>query len=671
MQHLRNVLDGKSTDKLDRRQLGDIVRTTNSYTTWSERAKATLYISEALKKDKIQADDLLVASIPEVRAVSDIILVSLAFRAGANRNLYVMTPEIGSAHVMVYAVTSMKAKETDIKAIILILYVLMIMGSQSVSNAFDQSRLDQSGLQVGDDVQDRALLDCVVKTLGSGAVSVTSVMGPGPRASSPRPMSVQDWLTSQGLETPTNLDRLRAESPQMVATIGTICDIPELAYARIADVEPGPPRGDLASPRDLTPLQTAQRLSGSGVIIPSLKVACAARATKILQEYTINSGLRVSHVDHGMYVGLTETIELYNLEAMVRFLELGQTATYFTINLLVLNLRKAGLDSDLTLISLYQAMLMECVSRGAELDVEQMAVISMTSSPIAQAILQIHSQPMWLKACAVPSGPVTDGLKSLGFNLGLDYTVSKPELCAQLRRFAEADPVALKESAVLRQKIRVGTGVSTISEFVGGTVPSVQCENKTALQRDPFAYNDATMMFYRDHDDLVWCFTSDTFESLIANPVNPHKPTADPLPKTFIDELKVRLDLMRRLGIPVSTPVSTAEAIDSLAKRDEVSTRDSDFIVTTIEQSGRLAGIELGTIRRLSREQMHQILAMINMDQPMMEMMTDRHRLITFSRAAYTVIKYQPAMATTFFAGLSAQARLIPVRRVVDCEVVG
>lgn len=665
MQNLKSILDGKRDTELNKLEILDIVRTFNSYTTWPDRSRGTLYISEAMKRSRLNPNSLLTVAIPEIKSVSDTILVTLALKNGANRNLYVMTPSIGSAHIMVYTVAMMKDKGTDIKAIILVLYILQIMGSQSVSNAFDMNSgevLGEDKLSTPDTSKDADLLDSVARSLGPGApAGFKQRTFSGAVAQTGKPTTpVQEWLVSQGMGPFNNLqesiDKLKAESPEVLSTIGNICDRPDLAYSRIAEAPkvllPIPQQvssSTRVSPQGSNALQTAQQLSEAGIIVPSLRVACAARSPSIIGSFKFNSGMRLANMERGAYIGLTESIDMYSLEAFIHFLNNGQTATYFTINKLVLSLRRAGLVNDVTLMTLYQSMLLEAVSRGAELDLEQMSIISTTSGPIAQAIVNQHSQPAWMKMCVVPTGPVPDALRTLSFNLGIEYTASKQEICSKLHKFAEADPQALKESAILKQKIRTGAGVSTISDFIAGTVPNVSCQNKTNLQKDPFTYNDATMMFYKDSDNFVWCFTSDTYEALIANPYNPHKAGKEQLPAEFVEQLKLRLQLMKRLGIPVANPVSTTEAIDSLFKPDEIGTQNSEYIVNTIDQSGVFGGIPSGSMKRLTRRQMQQALTSIGMEQDFPEFMTDNHRLITFSRAAYTVIKLQPDKSKVFF----------------------
>ncbi len=668
MNVLRSILDGKRVDALSQSETRLMVQECAASRTLVERARQHLYVLKGLQRKIIAPDVLLPIAISEVKSTADLTMVALALRFGANRNLYLMTSSVGAAHIIVYTVVTLKGLGRDTNLILSVILVLMIMGSQTISPAFDQSgRTEEKTAPPGGMAPvDTNFLAGISEAFGStprlplptetpGRGLVPSIAGPyrgelgslTAAPSSPEELrtpvapkaliSVQDWLRSQGLppfadDITKTLSGLKKE---VRIALGTITDRPDVAI--------------IASP-------------GGVETLPNLEDVLAARATQIIKQYPTTKGMRIATQERGEYIGLVLSVEAMNSDAFIHFVDLGLAVTYFTINRLVLQLRSAFREGDTVMTTELQTMLQYAVDRGAFLDMEQLAIISTTDDALAQSILAVYRQPQWKKVCAGPStAAVPDSLRTLAFTIGLDSGASKERLCASLLSLSEADVVSLKNAAILRQKARAGSEVSTISEFISGSVPSVSCSNKTVLQQDPFEYNDAYMTFYKDNGGQVWCFTSNMYESLLATPVNPY--TSEPLPERFQSQIRTHLDLLRRLGISPSNPMAVTTAIDSLSKPDDVSGTESAYIVDTILQSARVAGIDSARIQRLTPAQMNTVLATIGMDRAELTLkgadgryvMTPDHQFITFCRAAYHAIKLQPDQARIFFNNIKLQ----------------
>jgi hypothetical protein len=612
MQQLSNILAAERMEEFTKREIHDLVREYHAATDWPLRAKIGFYLDECLQRGKINPDRLLITAIPRVTTFHDLIPIRLALKAGANRNMYIMTPGVGRVHLLIFAVTTLRAHRATPRALDLVLLLLVLSGSHSSAHAFDQN----SELLEG--------------SCGQGSTS--SRYPAGDRS----PGSVQRWLVSQGLNPMLDimclLDHLRRENPRDAIALGTIAD-----------------RVDLIPP------------AGS---VPNFRLACMARATNILQTYQVSPESPLTSYDRGTYLGLREAIDLYSLDGYVRLMDLGYLPTYFTMNQLVMGLKVAGQVRDRATMGLVQAMLQESISRGISLDLEQLAVISNTSESIAQVILQQYQQPLWIKACTIPRGPVPEPLQRLAFNLGLKSN-DKGLVCQQLQQLSEADPSALKSAAVRRQRLRVSTNVSTLTNFVGSDRPPLAvCQNRTTLQQDPYLYGDVTMAYYQDAEGLVWCFTSDNYEALIANRTNPYKAGGELLPLEFIDELRLKLRQLRRLKINVSQPVASDVAIDALTQVDLVTNAESEAIVAAILSTAAYAGIT--TLGQLSPEQMFQALSAIMMEQRYLELMTPNHRLITFCRAADFVLQQELSLTPLWNI-----VRMFPmVTRYAGCPVV-
>jgi hypothetical protein len=226
-------------------------------------------------------------------------------------------------------------------------------------------------------------------------------------------------------------------------------------------------------------------------------------------------------------------------------------------------------------------------------------------------------------------------------------------LCGQLRSLSQSDPTSLKQAAVERQRLRLSSEIGNIADFVSG-VPSLTCHNKTALQKDPLEYGNATMAFYQDTDENVYCFTSDMYQSLIETSINPHRAGRIELPERFVDTLKSNLQILKRFGINPSKPVSIVEGIDALSENDSINSVETDYIINSIITTAKVPGINEATLRKITADQMIIILRSIDMEQPLLEELTSSHRFSTFCRAAYMIIKLQPQKAITFFNTMAA-----------------
>src|SRR5262249_21155172 len=134
------------------------------------------------------------------------------------------------------------------------------------------------------------------------------------------------------------------------------------------------------------------------------------------------------------------------------------------------------------------------------------------------------------------------------------------------------------------------------------------CRNKALLPNDPLDYNDIDLAYYRDDQGAVWCFASDTFDSLLENGVNPYNNTV--LPNSFIEELRYRITILKRLGIDATAngiyvsriPTTFARSIDSLTAKDTISEKTSGAYLDNFIRLANQNGISSETIRTLSKD---------------------------------------------------------------------
>jgi hypothetical protein len=648
MNTLKNKLNGKSDEPIRPEEIQDLVSEINRFSTVISKSKANLYLLRGLQRRLIHPDVLLSASIAECRTNAGLVPIALALRSGANKNLYLNTPSIGPAHVMVYTVSTLRDAGCPIQLINSVCLVLIQMGARTVSPAFDQGgNKVEIGNRDGEQFDTGFIKSIAVNLLPREASSpanlfTKSSVGAFGRVST---ISVQEWFRSQGLsdysspeEVIMNLDK------ESRLIIGTICDNVKLAYP------------------DGTVFESVVTPTHPTLLVPSFDDVLLNRAVNVGKALPLTPGLKISSEEHGENFAIGRCVDTGFTELFKHFLDQGLMVSYFTVTRICLLLKESFAMKDLIFVEELQTMLLYAVSRGINLDLDQMSLISTTNDDIAQMILNEYRQPYWRKICTGPQNvEPTKALQSLSFAL-LGQNVgemTKAALCTQLHNLSQADPEALKHAAVERQRTRVSSIVASVQDFVGNK-PVVTCRNKTVMQTDPFAYNDAQMSFYADRQGAVWCFTSDMYEGLVSRPINPH--TNQELPIPFQHQLRSQLELLKQLGISTTAaPMSISEAVDNLNLDDDITNKNSQFIVETIIKTGVAIGISESKLRSLGVDQMNAVLATIGMKQPYLPLLTPTHAFTVFCRAAYVAIRSNSNISKTFFLDVTLQNSAPPV----------
>jgi hypothetical protein len=568
MQYLREILDGKRTESLTVEETRLIVQESNALKTYTEKAKYNLFIIEALKLGKINSDELFKNVVFEIRNINDITPAIIALKNGANPNVYIRTKRHGIMHVLAYLIVLLRSKQVNHNLIAYIVLILKLMGSQLQSKVFD--------------VPDSSNRDEL--------------------RTSNEPLTVSQWMLNNNFD-PQNLHKTNIP-PEIKSFISYMTDN--------SHIEPYMVQGG----------ESGEKIR--------LDIVAAVRATNILTH--IRSENPISYMS-GSHINLKRCIELHYLDGFKYYITHGEYATYFTINDLILRFRDAVRSENKTLIELYSNMIKKSIKFGAKLDLYQLGLISTTSEDLGADILQLYRQPLWKKISSPQYDVVKipNTLRNIAFNLNITPLTPK-NIRFTLQELSQADPQALKDAAILRQRTRVGVCTSSISDYVEGSASLAVCQNKTTLHQDPFKYNDVSMSFYRDSDGKIWCFTSEMYQSLISNQTNPYKQD-EPLPFLFIEQLKMNLNILQKYKISISKPVSFEEALDLLSIPDEITNDESEFI---------MGKFDVERIKLLNVEQMRSILQEFKIDQPYLSQLNSHHRVVTFCRAIYVVTKSNP-----------------------------
>lgn len=496
----------------------------------------------ALERKAIDPDVALIESIAQAQTRASLLLIALSLRHGGNPNMYVATPGVGTIHLLgyVYAKLLPTIGTADPELIELIVAMLVIAGSKPVMPIFDPS---------------------------GGKINPTGL--PDPRKAT---MDVPQWLREQGV-----IGLLEKLPPNLYSTLN-----PAIANELAV----------LLDRVDLKPSVTNTELSS----------IIKAFSDHMLTNMKIVESWRHDGLD---YVSLKETVIYYNRPAFIYLLDQGLGPSYNLVDFILTRMNESREQGLSLLQEEDEKLLTEALARGVELDQEQLTLLRQNGQAVVERIEKVYQEPYWKKTCQVTKGPVSPRLQSLAFGLNLDPSQGKDKasLCHSLEKLATAEPDKLVSAAVKRQQERISASVSEVTEYIdneGG--PAFVCRNRSLLPHDPYEYADEELASYRDEQGVVWCFTSNMFETLIGHGLNPY--TNQKLPSSFLHQLTSQLAKLKQLKVDYSNPVTFEETITRLRSPDVITNEESDKILRQFIQLGERNGIMEEQLKQISVDKM-------------------------------------------------------------------
>ena len=563
----------------------------------------TLYL--ALKRKAIDPDVTILQAISRARTKEYLIPIAMCIRFGADTNMYVDVPKFGKVHMLGY-----------------VYYVLGGDRFTEEVGTFDETVLNS----------------IILMLIVSGARPVSAMFDPkggkirGMNEEITTKISVTEWLDEQGYA--NILDRINSGD---VSNLSKIVDADSMVILSILLDNPTLMGRDY-EPRDMTLSIRAFSLT-SFDSIPTAD-------TKIMMDYK----------------ALDESVTYYNAYAFDQLVKRGQIPSYLLINKILAQMRVYKTRGHLIVVQELEKMLVTSVNVGVQLDPDQMNIISTLGKDVLDTVNRDYEQPYWRKVCRIPDlqGEVPEKLRKLAISLNIDHTMSKTAICESLTTLSKSDKEALKEAAKRRQQARVSSDLGYINEFIGGKTPALVCRNRGMLPHDPFDYNDVDLAYYRDDQGAVWCFGSDTFESILETGINPYNSTI--LPDSFKDQLRYQINTLKRLGInngcggmlTTRIPLTFSKAIDTLTAKDSVTDQPCEQFMRNFVQLANLNNVSADTIKSLNKQQLMDALRTIDYDVDLSGLSTS-HALSTVAHILSDLNQTDPDAIGTFFSAVSLQ----------------
>lgn len=288
------------------------------------------------------------------------------------------------------------------------------------------------------------------------------------------------------------------------------------------------------------------------------------------------------------------------------FLQKGSSVKYVTINTL-LTFYKIFKNNEIRLYQNVFSMLDDAIKIGADIDLYQFNfLVSLADYDEIERIRKSYQTPRWKKLCSrrgkgMETKNIEEGgnLRQVAFDLNLDYHMNEEQICEKLNQISLVGEDQYFESAVKRQEDRVALEVETPVDLIGeeeGGERSVdtgrqmsRCDPKTMILKNPYAFNDARMAYYKEpKDGKVYCFTSDTFQSLITSRINPYND--QPLPQRFLQVIRAQLNTLKEIGV-YDTNINIKDALREAFTRSEINNKKTDLQYETVMKIFSMYGI--------------------------------------------------------------------------------
>lgn len=566
----------------------------------------TLY--RAFQRKALNPDLTLLQAIPRAQTRPYLIPIALCLRFGADANMYVTMPNVGTVHLLGYLYLTLggdklnNVEAADIDILDTIVLMMLTQGSRSSLPMFDPL--------------------------------AGKIRGPGDAPASS--MSVVEWLADQG-------------------------------YVNILGRVPG---GDPSQIRKVVP--GAQSLNILAILMDNLSIGSDTYVERELSlairaySLTVFDAIPISDTRVEMdYIGLNDSVTFLNSATYEKLLKHGQIPSYLLINRIITGMKAYRTAGRIIPFQELQKMLTLSLDSGIELDQDQYNIISGMGSDVLETINRSYQQPYWRKICTVKNsvGDIPESLRQVAIALNIDHTLSKAAICETLIGLSKADKESLKEAARRRQELRMAGDLGTINEFLNGKTPQLVCRNRSTLRYDPMDYNDLDLAYYRDDQGAVWCFSSDSFASLLEAGVNPTNNTA--LPESFKDQLRQQIEALQKLGIDAGRgsvgigssgmPPTFAGMVDRLTAPDVINEKGSEIQLNNFIQWGLANGVGSDTLKNLTKDKMSAGLRAINFSYDLTPLSTSS-ALVTTARIINYLKVHDPESLPVFFMAVNSLA---------------
>ena len=500
-------------------------------------------------------------------------LIGMVLREGANPNVNFMREGYGNLHILAWMATVMGTQNPDFYPMA---YLLRMMGSDINRPAIrfegDSSDVDVRLIEKSFEVMEKE-----ENYLRAG-------------------MTVQEYLSQYGYSMETSIpDYLNAVTDEELFDL-LIASDDVTRFRKIIG------SSSSSSPDDPEWEFIRSTMENNVLFTRFLIELSTASADNIMADLTEKKFPLLSEVINGQSIPLYAATVSNNREMFELFIRKASPVKYATINA-VIGFYKIFKNNDIRLYEANFNMLSDAVKIGADIDLYQFNFfVSVADYEQIEAIRKDYENPKWKKLCSVKHKTPRQDLRQIAFNLNLDYNMSEEKICNKLKQISIIGEEQYLESAIKRQQERIALDLDPPMDMIGRekSREKSRCSAKSMVLKNPYAYNDARIAFYKDpKDGEVWCFTSDTFSTLISSKVNPYN--GEELPVKFIETLRSQLNTLKEIGV-YETNTNIKDALREVYGRSTINNKKTDLQYETIIKILSIYGVSQERFESLRSE---------------------------------------------------------------------
>nr|QBK90324.1 MAG: hypothetical protein LCPAC103_00050 [Pithovirus LCPAC103] len=567
-------------------------------------SRKIVYLIEGMSKasDLVIPDIVLSQGVARLATKPSLVPMSLALRYGANPNLYIDVPKLGSVHILVFVISALRNEggagvSTDRSLVYSAVYTLLVSGANPTLPPRSSSR----GIAEVTTAEEMLTQGSVIEWVTAKQID----------------FPLKEWFEIiDGVKDPkTEEDRLGLKAIRIRGAV-------------LLD------RYDLLEASDIIDEFDPIKYHANTIFSRLIKAGSLRRK---------NEDLRRS-ID---YLNLGSFTDLVNDGVIPSYptWEIGKpsfTNGYNTINSLLLVMQAS--KDDPIVSNLLLKMLVEALKNNGVFDSEQLAMLRRINSKAAEQAIKAYSAPFWSKECRVAEAPSSPRLVNLASNLSLDVTMSKRVVCRKLKSISEVDAKSLKAAAITRQRSRLAADTSEIIDYVDDT-PSASCINTTDI--NPEEYADLDVVFYKDGRNMTWCFTREDYDNLLSTGVNPT--TREKLPESLLAKIRYKKDQIKGIGISDLDAMTIDESIKLLMAEDTVSSSQSNKILDEVLAA---IGIDRKNFDKFTNNQLENFSAMTG-NRIRLKGLSKKHAQFTFARGVAPIVLRDKAYANLILTAMA------------------
>lgn len=606
----------------------------------------------ALQNEYLDSNRFLLAVISSIEKTSNrniqdfyLLLLSFAFRTGANPNLYVIEPMYGKIHLLIHTLVILKKQQIStffsepisqdfVKQILL----LMILFGSNVSRKAiladykditkeDETKFNRKFVKASTEREKEDWITWTVADVIYGQVNFPVTID-----------TINESLQDARRLLERQIDPSGVDKYDFVKKFGLLLDDPHFAI----------------------------HILGNVAYQPSLPTALEYNA------FTVISFMDIPDIhSKSESASLLICIDSLGTEAFVNLLMRGRhKISYFTMNRLLINYRNCTMKNDKynrVYSESYLSMIKSALALGASFDNFQLNFIEtftpkegQNNASVAAELKKIYEEKLWKKSCrGSEASPIPKKLKILAISLGLmddpslayidskDLTIkpvetTKKNICLAFynmsNEYTTRDDYTTKAQNLLRKQIQAST--TTMKDITLNSIQSdTNCINASE-NLQPLDYTNYTLTYYRDDDTKkLYCFTPNMYEDILYTSKNPY--TEEKLPNRIVEKIDYSISIWKREGIEPENILSTKDAYKKAFENDIISNEKTDYIKRTIELIFSTRGIPGDKLKNQKTETYNGILAVVDRNEKILQELDQDKSLqyATFCRAFYAGIK--------------------------------